>query len=66
MIAGALLLLTGLIVLALSRLNLPLGHLPGDVNLRGRNWAFSFPIVTCLLLSGLLSLLLWLFGRLRR
>jgi hypothetical protein len=64
-LAGALFLITGLIVVALGRFNLPLGRLPGDVNLRGRNWSFQFPIVTCLLVSGLLSLILWLIGRFR-
>jgi hypothetical protein len=39
------------------------GRLPGDVVVRRANWTFAFPIVTCLLLSLLLSLLLWLFRR---
>jgi hypothetical protein len=39
------------------------GRLPGDVVVRRENWTFAFPIVTCLVLSLLLSLLLWLFRR---
>ena len=40
-----------------------LGRLPGDVVVRRGSFTFAFPIVTCLLLSLLLSLLLWLFRR---
>lgn len=40
-----------------------LGHLPGDIHYRGKNFSFNFPIVTCLLLSLLLSLILWLFRK---
>jgi hypothetical protein len=64
--AGALLLAAGALVLLLGRFDVPLGRLPGDIHLRGRNWSFSFPIVTCLLASGVLSLVMWLLGRLRR
>lgn len=42
-----------------------LGHLPGDIHYRSSrgHFAFYFPLATCLLLSLLLSLLLWLFKR---
>ena len=63
---GLLLVVAGLIVLGLNRLNIPLGRLPGDFNWRGRGWSVSFPIVTCLLLSVLLSLVLWVINHLRR
>jgi hypothetical protein len=39
------------------------GHLPGDIHYTGKNFSFHFPIVTCLLLSLLLSLILWLIRR---
>ncbi len=39
------------------------GRLPGDIVVRRPGFTFAFPIVTCLLLSVLLSLLLWLFRR---
>ncbi len=39
------------------------GHLPGDIAVHKGNVRFYFPIVTCLLLSVLLSLILWLFRR---
>ena len=38
-----------------------LGRLPGDITVQKGNSTFSFPIVTCLLLSAMLSLLAWLF-----
>ena len=46
-----------------GKLPLRLGRLPGDIEVRGRNSVFYFPIVTCLLLSAVLSLIMWLFGR---
>lgn len=55
-VAGAVLLLAG-------RFNLPLGHLPGDIVYRGKNTAFYFPLTTCIVISVVLSLLFWLFGR---
>jgi hypothetical protein len=64
--AGLLLVAVGLLALGLGRLHLPLGRLPGDLSWRGKNWVISFPLATSLLLSVLLSLLLWLVGRLRR
>lgn len=63
---GLLLVVVGLLVLGLNRLNIPLGRLPGDFNWRGRGWSVSFPLVTCLLLSVLVSLLLWVVNHLRR
>ena len=39
------------------------GRLPGDIVVRREGWTLAFPIVTCLLLSLLASLLLWLFRR---
>lgn len=63
---GVLLVLVGAIVVALSRFNLPLGRLPGDFSWRGRGWSFSFPLMTSILVSVVLSVLLWVVGRLRR
>jgi Protein of unknown function (DUF2905) len=63
---GGLLVLVGVVILGLSRFNLPLGRLPGDFNWRGRGWSVSFPLATSILVSVLLSVLLWAIGRLRR
>ena len=62
------LLIAGGIVLLLAGLAWPwlsryLGRLPGDVVVRRDHFTFVFPIVTCLVVSVLLTLLLWLFGR---
>jgi len=41
-----------------------LGRLPGDIHYYGKgNFSFHFPIVTCLLISALLTILLWLFRK---
>jgi hypothetical protein len=40
-----------------------LGRLPGDIVWKGEHSTFYFPVVTCLLLSALLSLVFWFFGR---
>ena len=68
---GALLLVAGGAILLLARTGLPfgrlhLGRLPGDVAHRGKTFSFYFPIATCLLLSALLSLVLYALGRFRR
>lgn len=59
-VLGALLLAAGLLWPFLSRY---LGRLPGDIVVRRPGFTFAFPIVTCLLVSLLLTLLLWLFRR---
>jgi hypothetical protein len=40
-----------------------IGRLPGDIEIRGRNTVFYFPLATCILLSLALTLILWLFRR---
>lgn len=50
-----------------GRLPFRLGRLPGDIAYHGRNGGgFYFPIVTCILLSVLFSVVMWLFGHFRR
>jgi Protein of unknown function (DUF2905) len=60
---GLLLVVLGLLIAAVARLHMPLGRLPGDITLRGRDWILSIPLATSLLLSALLTLLFWAFGR---
>ena len=62
---GVILVVAGLVAIGLARLHLPLGRLPGDLSWRGRGWSVSFPIVTCILLSIVISLILWAIGRFR-
>ncbi len=62
---SAVLFLAGMLVMAFSRFNIPLGRLPGDLSWRGRNWSVSVPLATSLLLSVVFSLILWAISRLR-
>ena len=63
---GLLLVVAGLAVLGHGRLHLPLGRLSGDLSWRGRGWSVNFSIATCILLSVILSLLLWAANHFRR
>jgi Protein of unknown function (DUF2905) len=63
---GVILAVAGIVMVLLGRTNLPLGRLPGDILYRGKNTTFYFPLATSLLLSGVLSLVLYLIGRFRR
>jgi hypothetical protein len=63
---GFLLLVAGVVLTLLGRTNLPLGRLPGDIVYRGKNSIFYFPLATSILVSVLLSLLLYVVGRFRR
>ena len=65
-LAGVALIVMGALTLALERMNVPLGRLPGDLNWRGRGWSVSFPIVTCLVVSVVLSVLMWVVSYFRR
>ena len=65
-IAGVVFLLAGLVVTGLERFGLPLGRLPGDVAYRGRHVSVFAPIGTSILLSVLLTLVLWIISALRR
>jgi hypothetical protein len=53
----------GALVWLAGKTGLPLGHLPGDININRPGFKFSFPLTTCLLLSALLTLVLWLLRR---
>ena len=63
---GALLIVVGALVLLFGRMELPLGRLPGDIAIRGRHGSFYAPIATCLLISAVLALLMWLLNHFRR
>ena len=57
------LVLLGVLVSLAGRLPFRLGRLPGDIYIHGKNTTFYFPLVTCLVLSGVFSLVLWIFRR---
>ena len=62
-VAGAILIVAGLLITFGGRLPFRLGRLPGDIVIRGKNSVFYFPLATCLLLSLVLSIVLWLLRR---
>ncbi len=60
------LILVGLGILLLLAEKLPyIGRLPGDIIIRKKNFTFYFPLMTGLILSILLSLILYIIGRLK-
>ncbi len=65
-VVGVALVVVGLLLTFVGRTNLPLGKLPGDIIYRGKNTTFYFPLATSILLSVVLSLVLYLIGKFRR
>ena len=63
---GGLLLVLGLMLILAGKINLPIGRLPGDIVVRGKNSTFYFPLMTSIVLSVILSLVLWVVHRMRR
>lgn len=66
LILGALSLVAGAIFYYGGRLPFRLGRLPGDIVHRGEHTTLYFPVVTCLVISAVLSLLFWLISHFRR
>ncbi|MGB4292811.1 MAG: DUF2905 domain-containing protein [Bacteroidales bacterium] len=63
-IAGIILIIIGLILwLGGSRLNW-IGHLPGDIRIEKENVKFYFPVTTMIIISILLSFILWVIRKL--
>ncbi|NJD60083.1 MAG: DUF2905 domain-containing protein [Anaerolineales bacterium] len=63
LILGIIFLVIGGIFYLASRINLPLGKLPGDIVIQGKNMTCFIPLATSIILSILLSLILTLFSR---
>jgi ribose/xylose/arabinose/galactoside ABC-type transport system permease subunit len=63
---GIVIVIAGLCVLLAQKLGVPVGRLPGDFAWRGKNSGFYFPLATCILLSVLLSLPVYILGRIFR
>lgn len=64
-VVGGVIVVVGLLLLLAGRLNLPLGRLPGDFTYRGKNTVIYFPLATSLLLSVIISVILYLISRFR-
>ncbi|MBC7962199.1 MAG: DUF2905 domain-containing protein [Steroidobacteraceae bacterium] len=62
-IMGLLLVAAGLMVSFAPKLPSWLGRLPGDISIKRENFSFYFPVVTCLVITAILSFLLWLLRR---
>jgi len=60
---GFVLVAIGLLLMLINRTNLPLGRLPGDITYRGKNTVVYFPLATSILISIVLSLIIYLIGR---
>jgi hypothetical protein len=63
---GLALVVAGVLLTMLGRANLPLGRLPGDIVYRGKNTTFYFPLATSVVVSVVLSIILYLVGRWKR
>jgi hypothetical protein len=67
---GKILVFVGLAIAALggviwlsAHFNLPLGRLPGDIRIEREHFKFYFPLTTCILISAVLMLILWLLRK---
>jgi len=63
---GVTLVVIGGIVMLLGRTGVALGRLPGDFLYRGKNTTFYLPLASSILISIVLSVVLFLIGRLKR
>ena len=63
---GLLLALIGAALLIAGRIGLPLGRLPGDVVYKGKHVTVFFPFVTCILISIVASVVVYLLSRFHR
>ena len=60
---GLLLAFFGVILIFAGRMHLPIGRLPGDIVYRGKHTTFYFPLATSIILSIVLSVVLYLLSR---
>jgi len=63
---GGTIVIAGVVLILLGRANLPVGRLPGDMVYRGKNSTFYFPLATSIVISVVLSVLLYLIAWIRR
>ena len=60
---GIVLVAAGLLVTFAGRLPVRLGRLPGDIYIHGKNSSFYFPLTTCIVLSALFSVVMWILRK---
>jgi Protein of unknown function (DUF2905) len=63
---GGIIVMVGVVIILLGRTNLPLGRLPGDIVYRGKNTTFYFPLATSIVVSVVLSVVIYFIGKIRR
>jgi len=61
LVIGLVIAATGLIIMSTGGKIPWIGHLPGDIAIKGKNFTFYFPVATCILVSVILSLIFFLF-----
>ena len=66
LILGVVLVVIGGAILLLGRTGIPIGRLQGDITYRGKNTTIYFPIVTCIVISLVLTLVSWIIQHFRR
>ena len=66
LVLGGMLVIAGLVLVLLGRTNLPLGRLPGDFLYRGKSTAFYFPLATSILISVVLSIVMYFVSRIKK
>jgi hypothetical protein len=66
MVLGLVLVVAGVLLTVLGRANLPLGRLPGDIVYRGKDTTFYFPLATSVMVSVVLSIVLYVLGKWKR
>jgi hypothetical protein len=62
---GGVVVVVGLALMLAGRAHFPLGRLPGDIIYRGKNTTFYFPLATSIVVSVVLSVVLWLVSRIK-
>ncbi len=66
LILGIVLVVAGGAIILLGRTGLPIGRLPGDITYRGKNTTVYLPVVTCIVISVVLTLLSWIVQHFRK
>jgi Protein of unknown function (DUF2905) len=66
LVAGVVLVGAGALLVFGARLPFRLGRLPGDISYQGRHGSFYFPIVTCIVVSVVLTLIFWIVNYFHR
>ena len=65
-VVGGIVVLAGLALILLGRTNFPLGRLPGDIIYRGKNTTVYFPLATSIVISIVLTIVMYLISRVKK